>query len=143
MKRLLKTAAATLVVLVPALAVLLRVRYGGGQPYPDLNTPPLLPESALEVVVEHPEPIGNVAVDRDGRLFFTVHPESRPERLKLLEWRDGRARPYPSDQAQERLDTPLGVTIDSKQRLWVVDHGTHGLRSRTDGRGASWSAIPA
>ena len=55
--------------------VVLWVRYGGGTPYPDLSTAPVLDASALEEVLAFDEPIGNVAVNRDGRIFFTVHPE--------------------------------------------------------------------
>jgi hypothetical protein len=104
-----------------------RLRYGGGEPYPDVTGMPLLPDSALEVVASSPEPVGNLAVSSTGRLFFTIHPESRPEGAKLLEWVDGKAVPYPDAQAQEKLfETPLGVTIDSKDRLWTIDHGNHG-----------------
>jgi sugar lactone lactonase YvrE len=109
-------------------AAILRVRYGGGEPYPDLSTPPLLPESGLEAVLDYPEPIGNVAVSGDGRVFFTVHPESRPRGNKLLEWVNGAAVPYPSGSVQQLLfDTVLGLVVDRQKRLWVVDHGNHGF----------------
>jgi len=110
------------------LMVLLRLRYGGGLPYPDLSGKPLLSESRLQVAATFDEPIGNVAVSDDGRLFFTVHPESRPTTHRLLEWRDGEARPYPSAAAQRRLfSTVLGVVIDRRGRLWTIDHGNHGF----------------
>ncbi len=67
------------------LVVILHVRYGGGEPYRDLSTSPLIEETALEEVLAYPEPIGNVAVSQQGRIFFTVHPESRPQGNKLLE----------------------------------------------------------
>lgn len=109
-------------------AAVLRVRYGGGEPYPDLSTPPLLPESQLETVLSYPEPIGNVAVNRDGRIFFTIHPESRPQGNKLLEWVDGAAVPYPSGTVQPHLfNTILGVVVDRQNRLWTIDHGNHGF----------------
>lgn len=107
-----------------------RLRYGGGTAYPDVSGMPLLPDSALEVVASSPEPVGNVAVSSTGRLFFTIHPESRPEGNKLLEWVDGKAVPYPNAQVQAKLfETPLGITIDSKDRLWTIDHGNHGMGS--------------
>lgn len=113
-----------------AATITLRVRYGAGAPYPDLSTAPALAAGALEVVIEYPEPIGNVAVSADGRIFFTVHPESRPEGNKLLEWIDGAAEPYPSGGAQPALfDTVLGVVIDRQNRLWTIDHGNHGFRT--------------
>lgn len=117
-----------MLLIVAGLVSAVYVRHGGGQPYRDLNTTAVLPSSALQVAAQYPEPIGNIAVSADGRLFFTVHPESRPETNKLLEWRDGKAVPYPDAAFQSRLDTPLGMTIDSRQRLWVIDHGMHGAK---------------
>jgi sugar lactone lactonase YvrE len=110
--------------------IVLWTRYGGGSPYPDLSTAPLLNSSALQEVLSYREPVGNVAVSRDGRIFFTVHPESRPAGNKLLEYIDGAAVPYPSGAAQAQLfDTVLGIVIDRFNRLWTIDHGNHGLRA--------------
>ena len=39
-----------LLIVTLALAISLRIRYGGGQPYPDLSTEPLIEEDALEEV---------------------------------------------------------------------------------------------
>ena len=111
-------------------ATTLWIRHGGGEPYPDLTRPPELGSDALESVLAYPEPVGNVAVSRDGRIFFTVHPESRPHGNKLLEYVNGASVPYPSLRQQAELfDTPLGIAIDRLNRLWVIDHGNHGLRS--------------
>ncbi|MEM7500967.1 MAG: L-dopachrome tautomerase-related protein [Pseudomonadota bacterium] len=110
------------------IAVVLNARYGEGEPYRDVSTPPAAHESALEMVLQYPEPIGGLAVTRQERLFFTVHPESRPSGNKLLEWIDGAAEPYPSGSAQPELfDTVLGLTIDRQNRLWSLDHGNHGF----------------
>ena len=109
-------------------AVVLRVRYGGGDPYPDLTAQPLLDDSQLEEVLSYAEPIGNVAVNRNGRVFFTVHPESRPQGNKLLEWVAGAAVPYPSGTVQPHLfDTVLGLVVDDRDWLWTIDHGNHGF----------------
>ena len=115
-----------LLVLVALLAIVLYARYGGGEPYPDLTGAPVFDESVLEVVVTSPEPIGNLAVSADGRVFYTIHPESRPEGAKLLEWVDAAPKPYPSEEAQTMFETPLGVVIDRQNRLWTIDHGNHG-----------------
>jgi sugar lactone lactonase YvrE len=105
------------------------IRYGGGAPYPDLSTAPALRSDSLEEVLEFAEPVGNVAVNRDGRIFFTIHPESRPIGNKLMEYVSGAAVPFPSGAAQAELfDTVLGVAIDRFNRLWTIDHGNHGLR---------------
>lgn len=110
-------------------ALFLYLRYGGGQPYSYEPGPPLLEKSALETVIAYPEPIGNVAVSQDSnaRVFFTIHPESRPGPTKLLEIIEGQAEPYPSVVAQKELITPLGLYVDQQQRLWVIDHGNHGF----------------
>lgn len=113
--------------LATILALVLYSRYGGGAPYPDLSGEPILQQSVLEVVVTSPEPIGNLAVSEDGRVFYTIHPESRPEGAKLLEWVDGKPEPFPDEPAQSLFETPLGVVIDRQNRLWTVDHGNHGI----------------
>ena len=120
----------TILFLTLGATTVLWVRYGGGGPYPDLTTTAILPASSLEEVLSYSEPIGNLAVSRDGRMFFTVHPESRPLGNKLLEYVAGAAVPYPSGAAQAELfDCVLGVAIDRFNRLWTVDHGNHGLRT--------------
>ncbi len=125
-----KTVLLSLFALLVVAATTLWVRHGGGEPYPDLTKPPQLRADALEEVLSYAEPIGNVAVNRDGRVFFTVHPESRPQGNRLLEHVDGASTPYPSLRQQSELfDTPLGMAIDRFDRLWVIDHGNHGLRS--------------
>jgi len=125
MKRLLLS----ILILALVATTILWVRHGGGMPYPDLSTAPRLAASSLEEVLSYSEPIGNVAVNRDGRLFFTVHPEARPTGNKLLEYIAGAAVPYPSGAAQSQLfDTVLGVSIDRFNRLWTIDHGQHGMR---------------
>lgn len=103
-------------------------RYGGGEPYPDLSSSPVLSDSALEEVLSYPEPIGNVAVNAAGRVFFTVHPEARPRGNKLLEYVNGVSEPFPDGESQSKLfDTVIGVAVDRLNRLWTIDHGNHGV----------------
>ncbi len=132
MKKILKRILTALVVLAVALVVIAYFRYGGGKPYPtDISGSPVLGANALETVIAYPEPIGNVAASNDTassqRVFFTVHPESHPEYTKLLEIKNGTAQSYPSEAAQAMLNTPLGVFCDRQNRLWVLDHGNHGM----------------
>ncbi|MGL4574050.1 MAG: SMP-30/gluconolactonase/LRE family protein [Burkholderiaceae bacterium] len=115
--------------LAAALAATLYLRYGGTQPYPDVSTTPLIEASALEKVFEYPEPLGNGAVAADGRVFFTIHPESKPTGHKLLVWDKGTFKPFPNDAAQKDFDAILGVNIDAQGTLWTIDHGEHGLRT--------------
>ncbi|NIV17116.1 MAG: hypothetical protein GWN47_01635 [Woeseiaceae bacterium] len=119
-----------LFILFVVFTVVVWIRHGGGQPYPNLTTMPILSGEEIEEVLSYPEPIGNVAVSAGGRVFFTVHPEARPKGNKLLEYVEGAAVPYPDGKSQVRLfDAPLGVVIDRFNRLWTIDHGNHGLRT--------------
>ena len=131
MKKILKRIGISLLVLILLLVIFLRVRYGGGIEYVDISTDPKYDKSQLEVVYAHPEPIGNVAASKDTstttRVFFTVHPESRPEKIKLLEIKNGAAFPYPSVEQQDLFATVLGVFTDHQNRLWTIDHGNHGF----------------
>jgi sugar lactone lactonase YvrE len=125
-----KTLLLFLALILIIAATTLWVRHGGGEPYPDLTQPPELAADELRVVLSYSEPIGNVAVNRDGRTFFTVHPESRPRGNKLLEYVNGASIPFPSVQQQKELfDTPLGLVVDRFNRLWILDHGNHGVRT--------------
>jgi sugar lactone lactonase YvrE len=91
---------------------------------------PILSEGAVEVVVELDRPPGNLGVGPDGRVYFTFHPEGEPPDVKLAVLEGGpggaRIRPFPDAAAQQTLVTPLGVRVDAKGRLWVVDHGAYG-----------------
>ncbi len=125
-----KNALLLITLLIAIAMTTLWVRHGGGTLYPNLNSAPHLSSDALETVLSYPEPIGNVAVSRSGRIFFTVHPESRTTGNKLLELIDGASVPFPSLALQDELfDTPLGLVIDRYDRLWVIDHGNHGARA--------------
>ena len=125
-----KNALLLIALLIVIAMTTLWVRHGGGTLYSDLNSTPQISSDALETVLNYPEPIGNVAVSSSGRLFFTVHPESRTTGNKLLEFVDGASVPFPSLALQDELfDTPLGLVIDRFDRLWVIDHGNHGARA--------------
>lgn len=85
----------------------------------------------LEVVAAMDMRPGNVAVSADGRVFTTVHPLGNPK-LQLIEITEKtRFEVFPNAAYQnsenspslEKLDTPLGIRIDSKNRLWIIDIG--------------------
>jgi len=102
--------------------------YGGGQTYRDVSTPAAWPESALEVALSFPEPLGNVTASADGRIFFTVHPESGTPGPKLYELVNGEAVPWPNKGvSQNSFSNLLGLAIDRQNRLWLLEHGFHGL----------------
>ena len=57
------------------------------------------PEPELEVIAEMDQRPGNVAVSMDGRVFVTMHPFDKP-RCRLMEITgDGKAVPYPNEEA--------------------------------------------
>ena len=117
-----------LVVLAVVLVGTVYTLFGGGHPYADLSGPPRLPEGTIEAVVKSPRPLGNAAVSATGRIFYTIHPESNPDYPKMYEWVDGKPVAYPPESQQPKLFTsPLGLKIDSKNRLWIIDPANHGM----------------
>lgn len=85
----------------------------------------------LEVVAELEVTPGNVAVSKEGRIFSSIHP-FRPSNYQLVEI-TGKSTyvPFPNEQVQStsdnksdnKLDAPLGIIFDNKNRLWVLDVG--------------------
>ena len=96
----------------------------------DLTTNPKIPTQKIEKVASLDFPPGNIAVSKSGRVFFSYHPDALPE-IKVAEWVDGKAIPFPNREMQEEgsgifFSTVLSVRIDRQNRLWVLDHGDHG-----------------
>ncbi|MGE5152706.1 MAG: L-dopachrome tautomerase-related protein [Bdellovibrio bacteriovorus] len=89
----------------------------------------LLP-GALEVVAELPINPGNLAVTAEGRVFATVHQFRRAD-AQLIEITGPESyRPWPNEawnqpfgSGPEVLNSVLGIALDRKGRLWVVDNG--------------------
>jgi sugar lactone lactonase YvrE len=129
MKKVVVRCLVAMALLVFAGALALKVRYGGAtMPFPDRSTAPLIAQPVIESVATLEEAPGNVAVGPDGRIFFNFHPEGRPA-LKVVEWKDGRAVPYPDERAQSELFmAPFSLRIDRQGRLWSLDTGFHGVR---------------
>lgn len=115
------------ITIVVVIALFLRLRYGGGEYYPNVATDALLPSERLEIVFSYEKPLGNIAVNSSNRIFFTIHPESRPDRLKLFEIVNGEAIPFPDEAAQDNFTAILGLFIDLENNLWIIDHGNHGI----------------
>ena len=111
---------------------MVRIRYGGGDHFPDRSGAPRFPGSALELVADLSEPPGNVAVSADGRLFFSFHPEAGPH-VNVAELLDGVPVPYPNAAWQPtgdealRFQSVLSLRVDRQGRLWVLDNADHGL----------------
>ena len=131
MIRYLKRSVFVIITFLALFIVFLRLRYGGGEEYKDISGLPLYGENKLSLFFSFNEPIGNVAVSRDSinpRVFFSVHPESRPRNNRLMEIVNGKAIPYPNAGDQQSLfKTVLGVYVDHQNRLWTIDHANHGF----------------
>jgi sugar lactone lactonase YvrE len=92
-----------------------------------LHDQPLRGADGLEVVAALEHVLGNVAVSPTGRIFITYHPEGVPD-VKVAEISAGNvSRPYPDDAWQHRFESPQGIKLDTKGRLWVLDHGRNGF----------------
>jgi sugar lactone lactonase YvrE len=104
MKLLVRTLVSLLVLLLLAIGFL-ELRYGGGSPYPDVSTTPLVADTALERLVALDYPPGNVAVASDARIFFNYHPFAQAGRF------------VPATM----FELVNGMTVDRQQRLWVIE----------------------
>jgi sugar lactone lactonase YvrE len=113
------------VVGLAVLALVVRLLFGGGRRLEDRTGDPILPASALEVVIDLDHPPGNVAVSRTGRVFVTLHPDGAPP-LQVLEVVGGRPVPHPLRGAPA-LQSVLALRVDRQDRLWLLDHGRFGL----------------
>lgn len=98
-------------------------------PVPAIAGEQLLP-GALEEVAALPINPGNLASTAEGRVFATVHQFRRAD-AQLIEitgpasyraWPDP-AWNGPFGSGANVLNSPLGIAIDRKGRLWVIDNG--------------------
>jgi len=130
-KRIVLWGLAVIAALVGGFVLWFTLTYGGsGAPFPRLANAKPARQAAIVAVL--PEPPGNLAVSRTGRIFFTYHAEGRPD-IKVLELVDGKPVPYPNlamqtpDSDKPSYGAVFNLRIDSKDRLWSIDHGQHGL----------------
>ncbi|MEN9520327.1 MAG: hypothetical protein RLZZ381_2915, partial [Cyanobacteriota bacterium] len=84
----------------------------------------------LEVVAELPIRPALVTVNRQGRIFATVHWFDRQEPQVIEITGRKEYKPYPNarwnrgfGQGEDAFDQPLGILVDAKNRLWTVDCG--------------------
>lgn len=97
------------------------------QPEQQAATPPV---GKVEIMAELDITPGNVTASKDGRIFASIHGMRRGP-LQLIEVTGRHAyAPFPDaawngqpGSGPNVLNTPHGVLIDSKERLWVIDHG--------------------
>lgn len=94
--------------------------------------PPALAQRVgeIEIVAELDITPGNVTASKDGRLFASVHGMRRGP-VQLIEVTGLNSyKPFPDmkwnatpGSGPDVLNTPHGVLIDSRDWLWVIDHG--------------------
>lgn len=84
----------------------------------------------LELVAELPVNPGNLAVTVGGRVFATVHQFRRADAQLIEVTGPGAYRPWPDaawngpfGSGPKVLNSVLGIAIDRKERLWVIDNG--------------------
>ncbi len=110
-----------------ATALLLAACHPEPMPPKTYTDTPLRGPEAFEVVAALDTVLGNIAVSPAGRVFITYHPEADPV-VKVAEISAGStSRPYPDEAWQERFQSPQGIKLDTKGRLWVLDHGKNGF----------------
>lgn len=65
-----------------------------------------------------------IAVLPDGALALSFPRSALDHRgPRLGHWSQGKLTPYPDAASQARFVSPLGMTIDARGRLWVLDEG--------------------
>ena len=84
----------------------------------------------LEVIAELPIRPALVTVNRQGRIFATVHWFDRQEPQVIEITGRNEYQPYPNahwnrgfGQGEDAFDQPLGILVDSKNRVWTIDCG--------------------
>ena len=119
-----------LVILLAGLIVLFlgwfKLTHGGGKPYPDLSTTPVISAEQVSAPIKLPYPPGMVTVSPDGRVFYTYHMLHKPERFveaTVFEWVDGKGVPFPDKATQAEFHGAMGITVDRQQRLWIIKPG--------------------
>ena len=88
-------------------------------------------ERRLEVIAEMDIRPGNVAVAPSGRVFTTIHPLVNPS-FQLVEitgkdsyelFPNAFYQKNTNTPSMDKLDTPLGIRVDQKNRVWIIDAG--------------------
>ncbi len=122
--------AAVLFVVTLVIITALKVIYGGGSKFPE----PAMPQARLELsgaerIASLPTPVVSIASPASGRLFFGLYSQGMPTH-PLVEWVNGNAEPYPPLSQRvpgDALRTVAALAVDGDDKLWVLDHGHHGL----------------
>jgi sugar lactone lactonase YvrE len=107
--------------------IFIKVKYGTGKTYTDIGTENPDGNKHLEKLIQLDYPPGNVAVGKDGHVYFNYHPVSHPGRYSsatVFEWADGKITPFPSAEIQKNFQGTFGLTVDKQNHLWLVEPAT-------------------
>jgi hypothetical protein len=67
---------------------------------------------------------GNLAVAKNGDVYFNYHPVAKVERFSpatVFKWSNGQVEPFPSIEAQKDFQGTFGMTIDKQNRIWFIE----------------------
>ena len=107
------------------LGIFMRLIFVEPAGFPDRTSIPLLQEPALELVAELDLPPANIAVNKQDRIFVTLHPEAKPW-TNLGEIVEGQfvAWPFaePKSPEQKWVNDAYAIRFDSRGVLWVLDN---------------------
>jgi sugar lactone lactonase YvrE len=103
---------------------------------------PSLPEG-MEVVARLEQVPGNITVTGQGRILISLHQHFSPE-LRVVEvLPDGSLTPFPTESwndpeqpASQRLDSVLGIQVDTEGIVWMLDNG---MRSGVTPKLVGWN----
>ncbi len=113
-----------MLVLAAVFVVFMRVVYVEPSGFPDRSGEPIYDDSALELVANLKYPPANIAVNKQGRVFVTLHPEAKPPSNfgeivngNFIDWTE-----IISKMGVEPFSDAYGVRFDQKGHLWVLDN---------------------
>jgi sugar lactone lactonase YvrE len=107
--------------------IVVKIKYGTGKTYTDIGTENPGGNKHLEKLIKLDYPPGNVAIDKNGHVYFNYHPVSHPKRFSnatVFEWADGKITPFPSAEMQKNFQGTFGLTVDKQNHLWLVEPAT-------------------
>ncbi len=125
MKRsvVLKSVAVVISAIIVFLAVV-KFKYGTGKDYPDLGAKLPTEPFVLEKLIKLEYPPGNLAVAKNGDVYFNYHPNAKADRFSpatVFKWSNGKVEPFPSLEAQKDFQGTFGMTIDKQNRIWFIE----------------------
>jgi len=101
-----------------------KFKYGTGKDYPDLGAHLPTEPFVLEKLIKLDYPPGNLAVAKNGDVYFNYHPNAKADRFSpatVFRWSNGKVEPFPSLEAQKDFQGTFGMTIDKQNRIWFIE----------------------